>query len=80
MLSPRKLWSEGPPPSIGWWPASAYYVDGVYRWWNGSGWSKAASHHDDAEEAARVAATPYTGQDKIFWKQRPKNWPQESRL
>ena len=78
MLSPKKLWNEGPPPSIGWWPASAYFVDGVYRWWNGKFWSKAASHHSDAKEAGEIADTPNLNNEKIYWKQRPANWPKES--
>lgn len=35
-------WFSGPPPAVGWWPASTQGFRDFYRWWDGSNWSKAA--------------------------------------
>lgn len=32
-------WRKGPPPSIGWWPASVQREPAVLRWWDGKRWS-----------------------------------------
>jgi len=33
-------WNPGPPPHVGWWNASTIRKDDVWRWWNGSEWSR----------------------------------------
>lgn len=66
-------WYEGPPPEIGWWPASCLgYVDSI-RWWDGACWSIAADMLQTSDYAANMAAIKdeYT-QTEIRWT--PRWW------
>jgi hypothetical protein len=72
-------WHKGPPPSIGWWPASFDRNELVYRWWNGSCWSVPALKGDSAQTVARCANIPAQESDMIEWTDRPKSWPKRSR-
>ena len=75
-------WHSGPPPSIGWWPASRYGNDGIYRWWDGCNWSMAASRHCDVSKAAKQARTRTyvsSSASSIKWKHRPDSWPERSK-
>ena len=45
------VWHKGPPPSIGWWPASRTGTRGFYRWWDGKQWSAPVSRHASAADA-----------------------------
>lgn len=73
-LPERPVWRDGPPPSIGWWPASASQEKCVIdiRWWNGVEWSLFAQPWDTEAEAASVAdirhSVPY--QQRIVWTDR----------
>lgn len=49
-------WHKGPPPEIGWWPASLVQDEQAIRWWNGKFWSVAAFPEDSAKKAATYAA------------------------
>lgn len=51
-------WHKGPPPEIGWWPASAdqYPNPRVIRWWDGTEWSLAAIPTMTAKQAAAMAS------------------------
>jgi hypothetical protein len=72
-------WHSSPPPSLGWWPASAGRNENVFRWWNGRNWSYSASSGETARLAAKAAKEPSefpTGE--IEWKHRPKSWPARS--
>lgn len=71
-------WHKGPPPSIGWWPASRHRNPDILRWWNGKSWSTAAHVFCTAEEAAETAAVETTMSD-IEWADRPTSWPERSR-
>ena len=71
-------WHKGPPPSIGWWPASRLRNPGILRWWNGKSWSTAAHVVYTAEEAAETAAVETTMSD-IEWTERPASWPERAR-
>ncbi len=71
-------WRKGPPPSIGWWPASGYRNPNVYRWWNGKWWSCAAHSVLTAKEAASQAARK-EGIRHIEWTDRPAWWPNRSK-
>lgn len=33
-------WRKDPPPHIGWWPASRTRDPAVFRYWNGTAWSR----------------------------------------
>jgi hypothetical protein len=72
------IWHSGPPPSIGWWPASIYGQPTVVRWWNGQCWSYPLSSDCDEIEVQIWATIISRCQDKIRWQQRPKDWPLQS--
>ena len=72
----RPTWRTGPPPCIGWWPASNCKFHGAIRWWNGKGWSAACYRGDPlwfVEEAARFPATDNPA--NVRWRERPLRWP-----
>ena len=71
-------WHKGPPPSIGWWPASTRRNPDFLRWWNGKWWSYAAHIRMTAKEAA-ITAKAKTSSDDIEWTERPASWPERSK-
>ncbi len=71
-------WHKGPPPSIGWWPASMFCDLGCLRWWDGECWSAGARSYMTAEQAA-VTAERKTWQGDIEWTERPASWPERAR-
>jgi hypothetical protein len=73
-------WHKGPPPSVGWWPASYWRDPRMYRWWNGERWSTACTSDDSAEEAAEKAGyESFMDKDDIAWTDRPASWPERSK-
>jgi len=72
-------WHKGPPPSIGWWPASYFRDPDAHRYYNGEWWSVAAWPDFSAEEVARAARRKDPYQDDIEWTDRPADWPARSR-
>jgi len=72
-------WHKGPPPSIGWWPASYRRNPDMLRWWDGSAWSQPALRGDSAKTAATSAEKKSRHQNEIEWKDRPASWPERSR-
>jgi hypothetical protein len=72
-------WHKGPPPSVGWWPASMNRDPEVLRWWNGKWWSAAAYPVFTAESAATIARRKTLYQYSIEWTDRPASWPERSR-
>ncbi len=72
-------WHKGPPPSVGWWPASTCKDVNDLRWWNGEWWSHLAPPDMTATQAAQAAwyANPY--QLHIEWTDRPADWPERSK-
>ncbi len=72
-------WRKGPPPSIGWWPASACRNSNCLRWWNGKWWSIAVPQEFKAESAARNAAIKSSLEGDIEWTDRPAWWPERSK-
>lgn len=67
----KHKWHKGPPPSIGWWPASVQRDPEAIRWWNGHIWSYNARPEESAKVAAQYAAIP-TGivSNSIEWTNR----------
>ena len=64
-------WRKGPPPAIGWWPASTVGDHEAIRWWDGHKWSKPAYPWDDLEYVGQMANTQSTGNLKtIQWTDR----------
>jgi hypothetical protein len=72
-------WHKGPPPSIGWWPASTYRDPESLRWWNGRRWSLPAYSDMTATEASWRARGDTHSQSIIEWTDRPAWWPERSR-
>lgn len=72
-------WQKGPPPSIGWWPASAFRDRTILRWWNGRYWSSGVWVYGNESEVASAAKQKGASQKAIEWLPRPKSWPQRSR-
>ena len=67
------IWRSGPPPEIGWWPASSRRGrpnPGWLRYWDGKAWSVGDSSRQTAEVAALDAGVREQGQDNIFWTDR----------
>ncbi len=75
----RIKWNLGPPPSIGWWPASKHRNPTVLRWWNGERWSMAVTRYLHPGYINYYATTPADPADVIFWAERPRSWPERSR-
>lgn len=71
-------WHKGPPPSVGWWPASVCKDPNAIRWWNGYWWSLTCRPSTPAAFAASAASHP-TGATDIEWMDRPDSWPARSR-
>lgn len=73
-------WRKGPPPSIGWWPASLVRDSDSLRWWNGAAWSEQAYRGDSPKKAAMLAKWQISWrQEEIEWTDRPADWPERSR-
>ena len=66
----ERQWHSGPPPSVGWWPASAVKDPTSVRWWNGECWSVSVFGGCDANSAARYAEKATTLQNYIEWTER----------
>lgn len=76
-----KTWHKGPPPSIGWWPASLCRDASSVRWWNGGGWSISQYEGCSASSVAHAATLRVSSywQPQIEWQDRPASWPARSR-
>jgi len=75
----KPVWHKGPPPSLGWWPASRYRSIFAFRWWNGKFWSEVARPGWSAEAAQVKAKKKAADQEAIEWTDRPKSWPARSK-
>jgi hypothetical protein len=72
-------WHKGPPPSIGWWPASWNRNPRILRYYNGEWWSIVVSCYMTAKEAGERAREKEPWQKDIEWTDRPASWPERSR-
>lgn len=77
-MSKKITWHSGPPPSVGWWPASTQRNSRVFRWWDGELWSTVAMLGDSWKDVARYAAIK-DRRPNILWTDRPASWPARSR-
>ena len=66
----KRQWHSGPPPSVGWWPASAFEDERSIRWWDGVRWSLFVGKNCTAEVAALFAKLPTLHSDQIKWTER----------
>ena len=71
-------WRSGPPPSVGWWPASKFRSTRIFRWWDGSTWSVGVFDHENKQLAAQMACLKDSQQSFIKWTDRPAHWPERS--
>jgi hypothetical protein len=65
-------WHRGPPPEIGWWPASTACDPNSIRWWNGKRWGAALQAGFQSERTLNFWATADAGarSTRIFWTER----------
>ena len=64
-------WHKGPPPEIGWWPASKRKDDQAIRWWNGEFWSISLTPDRSAEYAGTIATIgSIVATSDILWTER----------
>lgn len=62
-------WFSGPPPAVGWWPSSIGSNLDLYRWWNGSFWSSAATSGDENSKVVAAAMNRcWLRQGAIKWR------------
>lgn len=72
-------WNSGPPPSIGWWPASLARNPEALRWWDGKRWSKVAWNGDGFLRVAAISLSPVSRKARVEWTDRPASWPKRSK-
>lgn len=73
-------WHKGPPPSIGWWPASLTRDPECLRWWDGKHWGMPCFEGDElwsVELESGYKVITYA--NEIEWTDRPASWPERSR-
>ena len=64
-------WRSGPPPEIGWWPASTERQPHRLRFWNGRHWSSYATSSANARTAGEYGSRMSSDdQDRIKWTDR----------
>lgn len=68
---------KGPPPFVGWWNASVYRFDVIWRWWDGKQWSTSAHQGSSDWEAACSASMKYQSESTIEW---TDYWPKNARV
>lgn len=66
----KRQWHSGPPPSVGWWPASKCDDPEIVRWWDGNAWSFAVGVLFSARMAAYYAEKIAAGQEEVKWTER----------
>jgi len=76
-MSDRK-WHSGPPPHVGWWNASHFMNNEIWRWWNGTRWSRFITSNTAPVTAGDIAnLTPECTVDDIYWSD---YWPKNARV
>lgn len=73
----KRTWNSGPPPHVGWWNASLFDDDEMWRWWNGASWSNGVHCSHTQHWAAKVAAGRKTRSQSIRWSD---YWPRRARV
>jgi hypothetical protein len=74
-----RKWHKGPPPHAGWWNASAYQDDEIWRFWDGVTWSIDTYEWSTAQSAADAArrSTVVINNNEIEW---TYYWPKNARV
>lgn len=60
-------WRRGPPPEIGWWPASVHRTPTVLRFWDGRVWSSGAPMHMPSEAAGTLGEAVSLWSSEVEW-------------
>ena len=69
-------WHDGPPPSVGWWPASREQDKHALRWWDGNCWSHVC-REDNTPAFVLFFAGIWDEVAGIKWQHRPASWPSQ---
>lgn len=77
-MNVSREWHSGPPPSLGWWPASTQCNIKHFRWWDGRHWSFFITASAAKKEIERIV-TLKSDSTRIMWHDRPDDWPERSR-
>lgn len=65
------VWQSGPPPNVGWWPASIGDDVRVLRFWNGEFWSDWVVPYSSIQQVEmRCCHEALSPQSEIRWAQR----------
>lgn len=75
-MSKNRTWHSGPPPHIGWWQASTFENEKLWRWWDGRRWSFAVPISASPGRAAELSAEK-TSAKCILW---THYWPENARV
>ena len=67
-------WHTGNPPAVGWYRASLWKRECIYRWWNGRVWSLPVNFRENSVTAAFLADMPQKlyETERIFWAYPPE--------
>lgn len=74
----KTIWHSGPPPSLGWWPASFKKDLNMLRWWDGECWSIYAWRGATLERVLLAPKIKIYNSVDVYWTARPKSWPARS--
>lgn len=62
-------YQPGPPPCVGWWPASLHgQTKDCYRYWDGTKWSFAGRQFNTSAQAAKIARDRSFHSGVIKWR------------
>jgi len=64
------IWHSGPPPSVGWWPASKYRDSQALRFYDGRWWSESLYKCDSLSMVALLGNRVDQDQNSIMWTER----------
>jgi len=66
----KTAWHSGPPPEIGWWPASKYNDSSALRFYDGRWWSETLYMDDSLSMVALLGNKVAHDQQDIKWTER----------
>lgn len=72
-------WHSGPPPSLGWWPASLNRNSSELRFRHAGAWSLPLTRKASMKCVARIALSISDQSERVEWQYRPDDWPERSR-
>lgn len=63
----NRVWRNGPPPHVGWWNASIFQDDKMWRWWNGIFWSTSVRFTATRAYAAECSSNESPSSFAVKW-------------